>query len=651
MIGREGLLPGWRRVGWLAALRLLLPLLLAVLLGLLPSVARADDPQPRLLAQGWMESAAAELPRAELERARFTPFERGLALGFGDRYLWLRLRVAPPAGAGEGQQGDPGPGTSWILRIQPAPLDEIALFDPLGAASPDGFAPTRFSGDRHGWAAGGYASTVNGFVLPASAQPRDVYLRIRSTSSRIVRAELLSPAQAERVDLQAMVLQGAAVALFALFAVWGILRWLASPGWLLALFVCKQVVVMAALAMLFGLQKLFLAEELGTVLQDRITTLAVLLYVGSGIAYESAFLRPVATRRWLWRAIVAMAVPWFAGVALFAAGHDRQALQVNAAVMATASILFFAAALSARARSAGAPGRAVLAGFYGVSLLAMAPVGMAAFGGQTLAPFAVSFAVYFVFFNAAPVALLLMLWVRAQEQAEREAAIALELARRQADVERAQREEHQRFLAMLTHELKTPISVAQISLDALEADGPERARIARALRNMDDIVERCRISDEVEGRRLEVERRAFDLREAVFERVDALQEPERVQVDAGEDRVLVSDPQLFGIVLSNLLDNAAKYSPESSAVRVSIADQACDARPGVLLTVSNAVTPALMPDADALFGKYYRAPGARSKSGSGLGLHLSSAIAERLGGSLRFRAAAGRAEFLLWLPD
>lgn len=634
--GRRG---RWQRAGWLAAC--------CALLWLIPAFGQVAESQPRLLSQAWLESAAVEHPRAELERAAFVPFEGALALGFGERDLWLRLRVAPAADA----QGDSGPQGHWILRVQPAPLDEIALFDPLGATVPDGFAPTRFSGDRHGWAAGGYASTSNGFALPASAQPRDVYLRIRSTSSRFVRVELLLPAQAQRSDLRATVLQGAMVALFAFFAFWGLVRWLMSPGLLLALFVFKQVVVMAALAMMFGFQRLFLSEAFGPTVLDRITTLAVLLYVGAGLAYESAFLKSVSARLGLLRAIGALGLLWLAAMGLFATGHDRQALQVNAMVMVTASFLFLAAALTARRGGRPGPGRAWLAGFYGVSLVVMLPLGMTAFGGVSLAPFAVSFALYFVFFNATPVALLLMLWVRAQEQAEREAAIALALAQRTAEAERAQREEQQRFLAMLTHELKTPISVAQISLDAMKSDGPERARIGRALRNMDDIVERCRISDEVEGHRLEVERRAFHLREAIFERIDALQAPERVGVDAGEERVLVSDPQLFGIVLANLLDNAAKYSPEGSGVRISIVDEASGGRPGVLVTVSNVVTAALMPDPEALFGKYYRAPGARSKSGSGLGLYLSSAIAERLGGSLRFRAAAGRAEFLFWLPD
>jgi len=66
--------------------------------------------------------------------------------------------------------------------------------------------------------------------------------------------------------------------------------------------------------------------------------------------------------------------------------------------------------------------------------------------------------------------------------------------------------------------------------------------------------------------------------------------------------------------------------------------------------VSNVIGQAGVPDPEHVFDKYYRAPGAQSKSGSGLGLYLSKHIAQLLGGDLVFVAAARSLYFEVRLP-
>ena len=114
---------------------------------------------------------------------------------------------------------------------------------------------------------------------------------------------------------------------------------------------------------------------------------------------------------------------------------------------------------------------------------------------------------------------------------------------------------------------------------------------------------------------------------------------------------MCSDLQLVSIIIANLLDNALKYSPESSEVEVHISPQSRERRSGVSLVVVNRIGPAGFPDADKVFEKYYRAKTAEGKSGSGLGLYLTAGIADLLGGSVSYRPADSRIEFELWLPD
>ena len=57
-----------------------------------------------------------------------------------------------------------------------------------------------------------------------------------------------------------------------------------------------------------------------------------------------------------------------------------------------------------------------------------------------------------------------------------------------------------------------------------------------------------------------------------------------------------------------------------------------------------------MPEADRVFHKYYRSPGARHQSGSGLGLFLVRGLVELMDGTVDFKACEGKAVFTLWLP-
>jgi signal transduction histidine kinase len=109
------------------------------------------------------------------------------------------------------------------------------------------------------------------------------------------------------------------------------------------------------------------------------------------------------------------------------------------------------------------------------------------------------------------------------------------------------------------------------------------------------------------------------------------------------------DPDRLLQVLENLLSNAAKYSPEGETVRVSaqrrghfIRVSVCDRGPGIAPELE-----------DRLFDKFVQGMdrGARNTSGTGLGLNISRAIVERLGGRIGFRREAVGTTFYFDLPE
>jgi two-component system sensor histidine kinase MprB len=106
---------------------------------------------------------------------------------------------------------------------------------------------------------------------------------------------------------------------------------------------------------------------------------------------------------------------------------------------------------------------------------------------------------------------------------------------------------------------------------------------------------------------------------------------------------VLGDDQLLGRAVTNLLDNAAKYSPPDGRVTVRLVDgtlTVTDSGPGI--------APADLPH---VFERFYRSTEARSRPGSGLGLAIVKHAAELHGGlAYAGNSPAGGAQFTLWLP-
>jgi two-component system sensor histidine kinase KdpD len=101
-------------------------------------------------------------------------------------------------------------------------------------------------------------------------------------------------------------------------------------------------------------------------------------------------------------------------------------------------------------------------------------------------------------------------------------------------------------------------------------------------------------------------------------------------------------------VLFNLLDNATKYSPEGSEVRLSVAVKSNHVQ------IEIADEGDGIPDADLehIFDKFYRVHAADSKTGTGLGLSICRGFVEAMGGTIRAGNRADRrgALFTITLP-
>lgn len=214
-------------------------------------------------------------------------------------------------------------------------------------------------------------------------------------------------------------------------------------------------------------------------------------------------------------------------------------------------------------------------------------------------------------------------------------------ARRAA--ERAQQE----FLAMLAHELKTPLTVMLANTQLMQrraAYSEERAatilsegrRLQRLLDDLRDVAHAASAPPALRPAPLDLPALVAEAAEQAIAALPA--HPVRVERPAGP-LVGAWDADRVRQVVQNLLSNAGKYAPEGSEIRVRV-----EARgDGALVAVADrgpGIPPEELP---RLFDRFYRtaAAAASGAPGLGLGLHICRLLVEAHGGRIWVESAPG----------
>jgi signal transduction histidine kinase len=232
--------------------------------------------------------------------------------------------------------------------------------------------------------------------------------------------------------------------------------------------------------------------------------------------------------------------------------------------------------------------------------------------------------------RAAPALDNAALWADLQEQVRRE--------------QRAQRIKDD-FLSIVSHELRTPLTSIQGYAQLLEArmrdsSGAKelsqmrviRSQVMRMRRLVDDLLDVSRI-DRRGG--VSIEPEPLDLADEIREAAarTGREHPQRsVNVEAPEALPISADRDRIGQVLTNLLDNAIKYSPDGGPVTL----RARATGDGVEVSVLDAGVGISAEQADVVFERFFQADedAGRRFGGLGLGLYITRAIVHSHGGEI-----------------
>jgi PAS domain S-box-containing protein len=217
-----------------------------------------------------------------------------------------------------------------------------------------------------------------------------------------------------------------------------------------------------------------------------------------------------------------------------------------------------------------------------------------------------------------------------------------------------------RFVGILSHELRTPITSiyggAQVLLKrAADLDPDTRTELITGLADESDrlqrMIENLLILDRVErgadffGPRPVLIQRVLA---GVIEHERALWPSIHLELDCPEGLpVVTGDEDQLGQVVRNLLSNAVKYA----GAEASIVVRARFEDPWVRVSVADD-GPGFPPEeADQLFSLYYRSAKSQAAPGAGIGLYVCRSLVEAMGGTISARSVpGGGAEFAFSLP-
>lgn len=219
------------------------------------------------------------------------------------------------------------------------------------------------------------------------------------------------------------------------------------------------------------------------------------------------------------------------------------------------------------------------------------------------------------------------------------------------EVAEASNEIKSEFLAMLSHELKTSMSVLRMVLGAKQIDSQKRETAIRAINDMNYIIGRTKYVEQLDEGKIELDISETRIQETISNIIDNLGSESRFTITENAVPHLMTDSGLFSIVLTNLFHNAIKYANPTKPVTVAASTVKNHGNSAMIeISISNYPGKASWPDPDKVFSKYYRHPKAHYITGSGLGLYLSSGIARLLGGHIDYKPDDEQVRFVVLLP-
>ena len=625
-----------------ALLLLLLLLLVLVMLGL-SAAGHAQSLPVRDLAvlvdPGGVETI--DTVSAAGAQTAFRAIPGNFSAGYTRDVHWLRFTVQVPTS------------DAWWLEVEPPFLDDLRLFEPAA----QGFIEHR-AGDTLPFTSRqqDYRGFIFKLTVPDTA-PRTFYLRLQTSSSSMAVLQLWRAERFSGAKNTEYAILGFNFGVVVLVLLLNVLLWIALRealfGWF-ALHTFGSLLVSLAAS---GLMAQYLLRD-SPHLADACVGASLFFLVAASAPFARRMAGVDRDQPRLLRVFRVQALLPLGMMAFLASGHYLEAARIVVILWLPLSLLMLY--LSFRVWRQG---RAE--GFYMLvanvtSLVGSMAAALAVLGFTPGDVFILNIRQFTLLGHTLAMQFALAVRLRRMHAERHQATEQVHAAQLDAARQREAHAEQGRFIAMLSHELKTPLAVIDAAAQALaridRSNNPEvgrrHERIRRAVSRIDRLVAQFLTTDRVDVEGIHVQRGPVDVRKLLAMVVDTSPDgAQRLHLTAPASLMLVGDGALLRVAVGNLVDNALKYAPPESNVQVSALAQEQSGVPGVEIRVSDegpGIAPALQ---DQVFSRYTRGEHVGHVSGAGLGLYLVRRIAQLHGGQVSLLPHAAGAVFRLWLPS
>ncbi len=203
-------------------------------------------------------------------------------------------------------------------------------------------------------------------------------------------------------------------------------------------------------------------------------------------------------------------------------------------------------------------------------------------------------------------------------------------------------QQQQNFMMAVTHELKTPISVARLNTETLlkhKLDVTHQQRLLQLTLSetdrLNDLCNNILLASRFDSGAVSQHREPLNFSQLVTNTVEhfaTLFSDRKIAASVEPEIHLTGDPLLLNILVNNLVENAFKYAGSNKTVQVKLSKS----ESSVKLVVADEGAGIPLPERKKVFEKFYRIGDekTRSQKGTGLGLYLVKKIVVDQGGTI-----------------
>ena len=217
-----------------------------------------------------------------------------------------------------------------------------------------------------------------------------------------------------------------------------------------------------------------------------------------------------------------------------------------------------------------------------------------------------------------------------------------------------------KFLSLVSHEFKTPLSTILSSATLIgrynESEQQERREhhintISEKVKYLDTILNDFLSLERLETGKVSYKMDFFDscatLNRVLLQSKNQLKAGQHFLLDIPKTLSIYFDEKILALALTNLIQNAIKYAPEDSEIKVNIKE---DEGHFYLTVMDRGIG---IPEAEQkfIFDRYFRAENALTHKGTGIGLNIAKSHLNQLGGNLTFQSREGAGStFVITIP-